>query len=83
MRGAPNAHAVSIAWGPHQPFSLATSEAAIMRIEEDLAALSLRHNGVVVWPLNGIIPEFQSMPEELRQHLSRYARTLFDLSDPV
>lgn len=83
MRGAPNAHAISIAWGPHEPFSLATSEAAIVRMEEDLTTLCLRHSGTIVWPLSGIVPDFQSMPEALRLHLSRRARALFQLSDPV
>jgi hypothetical protein len=83
MRNECNSHSISIAWGAHEPFSLGTSEAAIVRMEEDFSALSRRHSGTIVWPLTGIVPEFQSMPEELRAHLRRLARTTLGLSDPV
>lgn len=83
MRGEPNAHAISISWGPHEPFSLITSEAAIARIEQDVAALAARQTTLIVWPLFGIIPEFQSIPEELRLYLRRIVHQKFSLSDPV
>ncbi|MEM7329956.1 MAG: hypothetical protein AAF437_14540 [Pseudomonadota bacterium] len=83
MRHEPNAHAVSISWGPYEPFSLTTSEAAIVRIEEDLIALHDRKPLLVVWPLSGVIPEFQSMPDELRLHLRREVRIRLGIDTPI
>jgi hypothetical protein len=83
MRHEPNAHAVSISWGPFEPFSLSTSEAAIARIEEDLAALVDREPTLIVWPLEGVVPEFQSMPNELRLHLRREVRVRLGIDTPI
>ncbi|MEL7283106.1 MAG: hypothetical protein AAGJ68_01285 [Pseudomonadota bacterium] len=83
MRHEPNAHAISISWGPFEPFSLATSEAAVARIEEDLIALIDREPKVLVWPLTGLIPEFLSMPTELRLHLRQEVHIRFGIDTPI
>ncbi len=66
MRHEPNAHAVSISWGPFEPFSLSAFEAAANKIDADLVALRDRQPRLVIWPLTGLVPEFQTMPEELK-----------------
>lgn len=83
MRNEPNAHAISVSWAPHEPFSLISSEAAIAKIGDDLSALQNRQARLLVWPLPGIIPEFQTMPEELRLYLRQEVRKRFGLNDPV
>ncbi|MEL6859844.1 MAG: hypothetical protein AAFO74_15760 [Pseudomonadota bacterium] len=83
MRNEPNAHPISVSWGPFEPFSLTTSEAAIAQIERDLVALVERRPQIIVWPLQGIIPEFQSMPEELRLHLRQEVRLRLGLDTPL
>lgn len=83
MRNEPNAHAISIGWAPHEPFSLTTSEAAIARMDADLDALVARASTIIVWPLSGLVPEFQSMPEELRLYLRSKVHKLFNLADPI
>lgn len=83
MRNEPNAHAISVSWGPFEPFSLITSEAAIARIERDLVELVERRPEIIVWPRQGIIPEFQSMPEELRLHLRQEVRLRVGINTPL
>ncbi|MEL7539258.1 MAG: hypothetical protein AAGJ51_00010 [Pseudomonadota bacterium] len=83
MRHEPNAHAVSVSWGPFEPFSLSTSEAAVARIEGDLIALLERQPTVIIWPLAGIVPEFQSMPAELRLHLRREVQVRLGIDTPI
>ena len=83
MRNEPNAHAVSVSWGPFEPFSLSTSEAAVARMEEDLIALIARQPTVIIWPLAGLVPEFQSMPDELRLHLRREVRVRLGIETPI
>ena len=83
MRHEPNAHAVSVCWAPFEPFSLATSEAAIVRMEEDLVALIERQPSLIIWPLEGVVPEFQSMPDELRLHLRREVRVRLGIDTPI
>lgn len=83
MRHEPNAHAVSISWGPFEPFSLATSEAALARIEEDLIALMERQPNIIIWPLAGIVPDFVSMPTELRLHLRQEIRVRLGIDTSI
>lgn len=83
MRHEPNAHAISISWGPFEPFALSTAEAAIARLEQDLALLVERKPPLIVWPLAGIIPEFQSMPNELRLHLRREVKVRLGIETPI
>lgn len=83
MRGETNAHPISVSWAPHQPFTHGTSDAAMKQIDEDLDALLARQSDLIVWPLMGLIPEFQEMPDEVRAHLRRAALKRFQLVDPI
>lgn len=71
MRHEPNSHAISISWAPYESFSLLTFEPAAALIVDDLCALVDRQPRLIVWPLTGLVPDFQSMPDELRLHLRR------------
>ncbi|MCR9270652.1 MAG: hypothetical protein NXH72_11730 [Hyphomonadaceae bacterium] len=83
MRGEPNAHPVSISWGPHEPFTHATAHKAFSTIATDLDALISREPAIIVWPLPGLVPEFQSMPDEIRAEFRQIVRQRFQISDPV
>lgn len=83
MRHEPNAHAISISWGPFEPFSLLTLEAAIAQIDSDFSALLDRQPRLIVWPLIGIVPEFQSMPDELRLHLRHEVGVRLGIDTPI
>ncbi|MEP1142641.1 MAG: hypothetical protein ABJH52_02885 [Henriciella sp.] len=83
MRGEPNAHPISVSWAPHQPFTHATAEAAAEQIDADLDGLITRQSDLIVWPLMGLVPEFQEMPDELRAHLRQAAHKRFQLADPI
>ena len=83
MRHEPNAHAVSVSWGPFEAFSLLTFEAAAALIEEDLAALIDRQPRLIVLPLTGLVPEFQSMPDELRLHLRQNVMHQLGIETPI
>lgn len=83
MRGEPNAHAISVSWGPFDPFLKETLEEAKAEIDRDLAALAARDAHCVIWPMAGIVPEFLSMPDELYRYLRKQARALFNVKDPV
>lgn len=83
MRGEPNAHAISISWGPFDPFLPETLAESKLEIENDLIALAEKPAACVIWPMVGIVPDFQSMPDEAYQFLRLRARQIFGLSDPV
>lgn len=83
MRGEPNAHAISVSWGPFDPFLLETLHEAKREIDRDLAALAQRDATYIIWPMAGIVPEFLTMPDELYQFLRREARRLLRVEDPA
>ena len=83
MRGEPNAHPISISWAPFSPFTHATAENAKVQIKQDLEALQARQPELIVWPLGGLIPEFQTLPNEIHQYLRSEAKRLFSLADPI
>lgn len=83
MRHEPNAHAVSISWGPFESFSLLTFEAAAEKIEGDLLALLHRQPRLVVWPLAGLVPDFQSMPEEIKRVLRQKTQLHLGIESPI
>lgn len=83
MRHEPNAHAVSISWGPFECFSLPTFEAAAEKINDDLLALLDRQPRLIIWPLAGLVPEFQSMPEELKRVLRQKIRLYLGIETPI
>ena len=83
MRGEPNAHPISISWAPFEPFTHATAEDAKVQIKQDLDALLARQPKLIVWPLGGLVPEFQTLPDELQQFLRTEAKQRFTLADPV
>ncbi|MFN3214026.1 MAG: hypothetical protein ACE37M_13060 [Henriciella sp.] len=83
MRGEPNAHPISISWGPFEPFTHATAAKAKAQIEQDLDALLALKSSLIVWPLIGIVPDFQSMPDEIHHYLQVQAQHRFGLTDPA
>ena len=83
MRGAPNAHPISISWGPFDPFTHATADAAMVQILKDLEALYTRAPSLIVWPLSGIVPEFQTVPDEVLLFLREEVKKRFNLADPI
>lgn len=83
MRGEPNAHAISVSWGPFDPFLLETLQDAKREIERDLAALAEREAACIIWPMAGIVPEFLTMPDELYHFLRRESRRLLQVTDPA
>lgn len=83
MRGEPNAHAISVSWGPFDPFLLETMEEAKQQIEGDLTALAARDAHFVIWPMAGIVPDFLTMPDDLYRYLRQRARALLAVKDPV
>lgn len=83
MRGAPNAHPISISWGPFDPFTHATADAAMAQVLEDLEALYTRAPSLIVWPLSGIVPEFQTVPDEVLFFLHDEAKKRFNISGPI
>lgn len=83
MRGAANAHPISISWGPFDPFTYLTADAAMVQILEDLEALYKRAPSLIVWPLSGIVPEFQTVPDEVLLFLREETRKRFNLADPI
>jgi hypothetical protein len=83
MRHEPNAHAVSISWAPFECFSLSTFEAAAEKIGEDLLALLDRQPRLIVWPLAGLVPDFQYMPEELKRVLRQKTRLHLGIDSPI
>ena len=83
MRGEPNAHPISISWTPFEPFTHATAEDAMRCIEKDLDALQARAPNLIVWPLGGLVPEFLTLPDDLRQFMRREAKRRFTLADPL
>lgn len=83
MRGEPNAHAISVSWGPFDPFLPDTLAEAKREIENDLMALAEKSAACVIWPMAGIVPEFLTMPDDAHQFLRLRARQLLGLTDPV
>lgn len=83
MRGEPNAHAISISWGPFDPFTPLTAADAKTRIDQDIQALLAREASYVIWPMTGIVPEFMTMPDDIYTHLRQQARRILKLADPV
>ena len=83
MRGEINAHAISVSWGPFEPFTGETLEAAKTHITDDLKALSERTALCFIWPMTGIVPDILPMPDELYAHLRQEAREILNLGDPV
>lgn len=83
MRHEPNAHAISVSWGPFEPFTLPTFDRAASLIDNDLSALIERQPRLIVWPLTGLVPDFQSMPEELRRHLRQQIRFRLGIETPA
>jgi len=82
MRHEPNAHAVSISWGPFESFCLSTFEAAADKIDADLVALLDRQPRLIIWPLTGLVPEFQTMPEELKLLLRQKVQSYLGIELP-
>jgi len=62
---------------------LLTFEAAATLIDEDLAALIDRQPRLIVLPLTGLVPEFQSMPDELRLHLRQNVMHQLGVETPL
>ena len=83
MRGEPNAHAISVSWGPFDPFLRETMTEAQVHIERDLLALFEKRPDCIVWPMAGIVPEFLTMPTELYAFLRSRAREILNAPDPV
>ena len=83
MRGEPNAHAISVSWGPFDPFLLESLEEAKREIDADLNALATQDAVCLIWPMAGIVPDFLSMPDEVYQYLRKRARQVLGLTDPV
>ena len=83
MRGEPNAHAISVSWGPFDPFLMENLEDAKREIEKDLNALATRKATCVIWPMAGIVPEFMTVPDEILHHLRLTARRILGITDPV
>lgn len=83
MRGEPNAHAISVSWGPFDPFLPETLEEAKLEIDRDLIALAERGAACIIWPMAGIVPDFLTMPEDLYQYLRLQARRRLNVTDPV
>lgn len=83
MRGEPNAHAISVSWGPFDPFIRETMAEAQAHIEQDLLALAQREPYCIMWPMAGIVPEFLTMPTELYEFLRSRARAILNAPDPV
>ena len=83
MRGEPNAHPISISWTPFEPFTHATAEEAMRHIVDDLEALQARAPELIVWPLGGLVPEFLTLPDDIRQFLRRETKRRFKLADPI
>ena len=83
MRGEPNAHPISISWTPFEPFTHASAQEAMEHITKDLEALQARATKLIVWPLGGLVPEFQTLPDEVNQHLRLETKKRFSLVDPV
>lgn len=83
MRGEPNAHPISISWTPFEPFTHATAEDAMGHIRGDLEKLQARAPKLIVWPLGGLVPEFLTLPDDIRQFLRKEAKQRFTLADPI
>ena len=83
MRGEPNAHPISISWTPFEPFTHASAQEAMEHITKDLEVLQARVTKLIVWPLGGLVPEFQTLPDEVNQHLRLETKKRFSLVDPV
>lgn len=83
MRGEANAFPISISWGPFEPFTHATAAKAMAQIELDLDTLKAQNHPLIVWPLSGIVPEFQMIPEEVHDFLRVEAKKRFVITDPV
>lgn len=83
MRGEPNAHPISISWTPFEPFTHASAQEAMEHITKDLEALQARATKLIVWLLGGLVPEFQTLPDEVNQHLRLETKKRFSLVDPV
>ena len=76
MRNEPNAHPISVSWTAYDPFTRATAKDAQQHIRNDLKALMARTPKLIVWPLQGIVPDFITIPEELGQFLRREIRAI-------
>lgn len=83
MRGEVNAHSVSISWGPYEPFTLETMDAAKTHITEELTALAERTAFCIIWPMAGIVPDVMTIPDEIYAHLRQKAREILNLGDPI
>jgi len=83
MRGEPNAHAISVSWGPFDPFLRETMDEAKAEIDRDLTELVAREPHCIIWPMAGIVPDFLTMPDELLSYLRQQSCALLNLTDPV
>ena len=83
MRHEPNAHAVSVSWGPFESYSLSTFEAAAEKIDSDLLALLDRRPRLIIWPLSGLVPEFLTMPEEINLLLRQKIWAHLGIESPI
>ena len=83
MRGEPNAHSISVSWGPFEPFTIDSAAAAKSHIDDDLRALVEREAAWIIWPMAGIVPEFLTIPDDIYQHLQRQTRHLLNARHPV
>lgn len=83
MRHEPNAHAVSVSWGPFESYSLSTFEAAAEKIDSDLLALLDRQPRLIIWPISGLVPEFLTMPEELKLLLRQKIWVRLGIESPI
>lgn len=83
MRHEPNAHPISVSWEPFRPFTHATAPAAMNEITRDFSVLTTKQPQIIVWPLNGIVPEFIDMPEPIRLHLKSCIKRYLGVSVTV
>jgi len=83
MRHEPNAHAVSVSWGPFECYSLSTFDAAAEKIDSDLLALLDRQPRLIIWPISGLVPEFLTMPEELKLLLRQKIWARLGIESPI
>ena len=82
LRHEPNAHAISISWGPFEPFSYATLDDAKAQIDADLVSLNARESSLIVWPHDGLFEPFMDVPQEIREYLQQEVNLRFHIKLP-
>lgn len=82
LRHEPNTHAISISWGPFEPFSYATIDEAKTQIDADLLNLAARNASLIVWPHAGLLEPFMDVPQEIREYLRQEVGLRFHIQLP-